>query len=441
MALTANDNQPQRMRSIRVLGDENVLPGPRKTIHQRNKSSPALSTAAAIGGLKIAAKRTVFGDVSNTSHGTRLSKDDCAVAVKEITAPLEKASVISQEKKAPVVLQEKKAPVLSKPAQRPITVASLKNILTGSSASAASENISKRTSTIEPDNPNQIANTRKTLTKRSTTIFKNSSLPTSGETHHDTSAAPRAPIHQILNPIPKADVPPEPEKNRNPSIQIPIAELTVEESGGLKKAQLNSQNHEELKTEGFKPGEYRSVYAQPHPMSSLPQLHQPPIRSTDLIGSIMPSHPNLSIDTNHSGQIPSIDAVPSCYSQIIPSEPEEYWDDEDDDNYAEEGFVTARSYRSRGENTTGAATTVLFPQCTKSVQKELAAVKHLVESTRTKEDWEDEAFDTSMVAEYGDEIFTYMRELEVGLPNRLKRQFWSLTAFAGQNASKCTLHG
>ena len=78
--------------------------------------------------------------------------------------------------------------------------------------------------------------------------------------------------------------------------------------------------------------------------------------------------------------------------------------------------MTARSYRSRGESTTGGATTVLFPHANQKVKKELAAAKEIVEATRTAEEIEDECYDTSMVAEYGDEIFDYMRQLEVCKP-------------------------
>jgi hypothetical protein len=46
----------------------------------------------------------------------------------------------------------------------------------------------------------------------------------------------------------------------------------------------------------------------------------------------------------------------------------------------------------------------------------LAAAKEIVEATRTAEEIEDECYDTSMVAEYGDEIFDYMKQLEVCKP-------------------------
>lgn len=360
----------------------------------------------------MAAKRTAFGDVSNTAHGTRLSKDDSIVKVREIGPAPEKAVIVSQEMRAPVILQEKKAPALSKPAQRPITVSSLKNLLTGSSTTASNDVTSKRTSTNDSNLTNQTANTRKTLTKRSTTIFKDTSLPAPVETQHAVPTVPRAPLHQILNPPPPAAAAVEPEKNRNPASQIPISDLSVEENDSLEHGLLPSQRHKQLKSDGPHLSDYQITYAQP-PRSSLPQLHQPAIRSTDLVGSNVPNHTDMPNDAKVSGAASRIDTLPSRCSQILPSESEEYWDDEEDDNFAEDGYVTARSYRSRGDGTTGLGTTVLFPRCTKSVQQELAAAKQLVEATRTREDWEDEAFDTSMVAEYGDEIFTYLKELEV----------------------------
>jgi hypothetical protein len=93
--------------------------------------------------------------------------------------------------------------------------------------------------------------------------------------------------------------------------------------------------------------------------------------------------------------------------------PEEYWDDEYDYGYEEDGYATTRSHRSRGDNTTGAATVEIFPNFTQEARKELAMAKKIVESSRTVEDYDEECWDTSMVTEYGPEIFQYMRELEV----------------------------
>lgn len=99
-------------------------------------------------------------------------------------------------------------------------------------------------------------------------------------------------------------------------------------------------------------------------------------------------------------------------------------DDGDDD-----GYVTAQSYKSRGDYTTGAVTTEVVPEMTSRSRREVDAATRLVEASRTADDVEEESWDTSMVAEYGDEIFSYMKELEVShLSNRCStRQHRALT--------------
>ncbi|KAI0205397.1 cyclin-like protein [Astrocystis sublimbata] len=93
--------------------------------------------------------------------------------------------------------------------------------------------------------------------------------------------------------------------------------------------------------------------------------------------------------------------------------------DEGEDQYDERGFTTAHSYPSRGDNTTGGVTTVMFPpRITKKGQAELEKAKQIVESRRTAEEIQEDAWDVSMVAEYGDEIFAYMKQQELNLlPN------------------------
>ena len=94
---------------------------------------------------------------------------------------------------------------------------------------------------------------------------------------------------------------------------------------------------------------------------------------------------------------------------------EQYYDVEEEYEY-EDGYTTARSFGMH--NSTGDFTTVLAPKYTDRVKAELLAAKQYVEATRPAEDIEDEQWDTSMVAEYGDEIFEYMRSLETRMaPN------------------------
>lgn len=91
---------------------------------------------------------------------------------------------------------------------------------------------------------------------------------------------------------------------------------------------------------------------------------------------------------------------------------EEYWDEEDEEYFEADGYTTARSIRSRGDNTTGGVTVVLAPRITTRSKRELEAARLFVEANKTEDDIEDEQWDTSMVAEYGEEIFEYMHSLE-----------------------------
>jgi hypothetical protein len=89
------------------------------------------------------------------------------------------------------------------------------------------------------------------------------------------------------------------------------------------------------------------------------------------------------------------------------SEPDECWAEEEDDYYDDE--LAALDML---DETTGIPP-VLQPKVTSRVQLELEEAKLDVQRTRTFDDIEEETWDVSMVAEYGDEIFAYMRELEV----------------------------
>lgn len=116
---------------------------------------------------------------------------------------------------------------------------------------------------------------------------------------------------------------------------------------------------------------------------------------------------------------------------ILPSNAtitEHFYDEEDDDYYYEDAYPT-----THGEST-GGVTTILVPFNNKKVEHELALARAHVESTRTAEDIEDEQWDTSMVAEYGDEIFGYMKSLEQRMtpnPRYMEQQQeiqWSMRA-------------
>lgn len=113
-----------------------------------------------------------------------------------------------------------------------------------------------------------------------------------------------------------------------------------------------------------------------------------------------------------------LEPLPVTSSVLFAPETEEYSDEDyDEDLYEDQGYTTANSIRSYGDNT-GGATTLLVPRMTANIQHELELAKVHVEKNRPQVDVEDEEWDVSMVAEYGEEIFEYMRELEVSISRR-----------------------
>ena len=353
--------------------------------------------------------RTAFGDVSNTANSNRFAqvKDDLAYPTKQKAHVPEKTTNIP----AP---QEKRVAALSRPAQRPISVSGLKGLLTGSSTAKEVEPSSKAAPALDQQNAVPLAaNSRKLLSKRSTTIFKDAPLPAVTEIpslqnenpSSDTAlSSTLAPVHQTLHAPQKVFKDTSKQTTRatlKPTQTVP--EDSLPSTDHLPKTE-NAKDSERSSSETIESDEAQTFH------DSLP------VQVVDEVKS----DPNLAVEVNHLlHSVPSLPAMPgplvdpvnTRYSHPSIPEAEEYWDDEE--NVEDDGYVTAHSYRSKGDNTTGGATISLFPQVTRQVKKELDAAKELVEASRTAEEIEDECYDTSMVAEYGDEIFDYMRELEV----------------------------
>jgi hypothetical protein len=373
------------------------------------------------GGIKAAAKRTAFGDVSNTFIGARPSKDDSTIPAK---------SGLPVAGKPTQVMQEKKSAAFLRPAQRPLSVSGLRGLLTGVAVLAASDSATRQTG-AEVGTTSQVANTRKVLTKRTTTIFKDPSLDTVAEvvieaaSQHIVVSSIAAPSQTTSRPIPSLQ----------PSIkEAPISKDPVKESRKPSPETIPIEVNEALADTAAVPSETGNVEASKPdeiylneesvmpgyqaPMPNVQEVERPvatkPAKQTQLAPAKSEAH--VIVAEKPAAPILISQPIVSQYPQPAPSEPEEYWDEEEEDNYDEEGYVTARSYRSRGESTTGGATTVLFPHANQKVKRELAAAKEIVEATRTAEEIEDECYDTSMVAEYGDEIFDYMKQLEVCKP-------------------------
>jgi G2/mitotic-specific cyclin 3/4 len=357
---------------------------PKQILHQRHKSTGTLSTMLGAGGLKMAVKRTAFGDVSNTAKNIITAHDDLETVGKNINYE------VVEKPSAP---QEKSAAFL-RPAQRPL--ASLKGFLASNSLvnTSAAPSLPAKASISEAQQP--LVKSR-TLSKRTTTIYKDSAALELNQSSQPAAQpaivanAPVAPVHQSLGPR---------QHKSQPQLKVDQAPLRRTQSKIIEKSVEVSL--EELVATGT---DHQEV-----PEQHSNQVEERKQKTTEDIRRENQQAEELAIQmreeiNRQERQLPALPPV---------SEPEEYWEEEEE-LYDEQGYTTAHSYRSRGDNTTGGATTVLFPKVTNKVKKELAMAKDIVENSRTAEEIEDEAWDTSMVAEYGDEIFQYMRELEVCL--------------------------
>lgn len=392
---------------------------PQKTIHQRHKSSPALSTTANAGALRAAAKRTAFGDVSNTANTWRSSKDDL-ITTNKGEGLIEKVATLKADQKTISLLR---------PAQRPISVtakALADNVLTTFVVAPPKQPLAAIQTTLPA---NHVAHTRNVLTKKSTAALKDiAEAPTTEHPVSDlpssfSSTAPAPPVHrdlQTLRAQELGDTETKLRRTRNKAAlnvqpKQPVAEplnvgIPSEEPAAVRSDGVYIDNHGEVRLYQF--------------TDDLDPPRKPSIPAFDdglpLPPEVVP-RPYHYDAKKHSGVEPRpLDAQgmpppPDQKHQLVPlSEPEEYWDEEEDDeNYVEDGYVTARSYRSRGENTTSGATTVLFPKANLKTRKELANATALMDAAKAAGELDDETWDTTMVAEYGDEIFQYMRELEV----------------------------
>jgi G2/mitotic-specific cyclin 3/4 len=344
-----------------------------------------------VGGLKAAAKRTAFADVSNTAKTMFSAQDDSALPGK------------SMDFVKPLALQEKSAAFL-RPAQRPLNIVGAKMPLGNTSNTTISESTSTSTATntkapllqgqSQPLAP--LANKR-TLSKRSTTIYNdNGGIEHSSQATARQESAPTAPVHQSLAP---------PQHKSQPQLQPdqPLLRRTQSKFTGLEPSEnvipSDPIYQDAAEDQAVDPDEAYQSYMklmEQNKEQSAPEVSKATQNAVERLNRQLPPPP-------------------------LASEPEEYWEEEEEEMYDEQGYTTAHSYRSRSENTTGGATTVLFPKVTNKAKKELAEAKNIVESSRTTEEIEDEAWDTSMVAEYGDEIFAYMRELEVS--SRISKLF------------------
>nr|POF13931.1 g2/mitotic-specific cyclin-4 [Quercus suber] len=365
------DARPQRPRVLRV-NDENMAPPALtanghltgKTLHQRTKSVPAFSSILPGGVKAAAAAKKVLGEVNANTKFLRRATDD---------SEIQKASPgkIVLVKDVPVVTAH-----FTRPASRPLVAKPAPVIV------ANKEPVQK----MVPDAASWV------VAKKSTRVLR--------------------------------DVQPsqQPEESKKPTVQAPSqqaptlsAKPTAEElpllSQQVTAVAAASLRPEVCKTDSGHLRDVQGLGPAPLPAPQVGPVHYGFQSEQEYVGYVA--------DTANVQQQQQQGMIKAHIAPVVPPQVEHYYDaPEEEYSYGEAtGYTTARSLGLQGEST-GGMTTCLAPKVTEKSKLEIAEAKRLTEALRAPEDVEDELWDTSMVAEYGDEIFEYMRQLETKMtPN------------------------
>lgn len=359
-------------------------------LHQRHKSTGnlALKASGETIGFRGTAKRAAFGDVTNVAN-QKLPAKDGAKALKPLVGS------ISQQAKTFKVAKEN-APLVTKAAPLP-TVQK-----TGSSAQSSN--------TVEDVQRPSTAGCQVRPFALSHTIAEESVLSIDDQEDHAviTEKAPPVPSHS-------ARLLPRHHKSQ-PDLKVRQQTLRRTQSRVFDRPQVIDELESEL--------DYDRDLVMPAAVSDQElalltteaEIEELP-KSADFELHDLPSATMEEVLTNPLEAESGVDAAATIPKDLVTpvlSEPEEYWEEEDDGEYddQDQAFTTAHSFHSR-DQTTGMVTAMLQPRVTARVQRELEEAKLEVQRTTSFEDIEEETWDVSMVAEYGEEIFEYMRELEV----------------------------
>ncbi|KAI8250068.1 G2/mitotic-specific cyclin-4 [Colletotrichum sp. SAR 10_99] len=359
------DARPQRIR-VHPGGNENIIPSKQDSIHQRHKSTGNLQAMPRNGALQVAAKRTAFGDVSNTAKNLAALPNDKLPGKSKVVD-------INYNKENPTNGKDG----FTRPAQRSTAL--------GNKAAAppVAQWKQPKLDVRNDAQPKQVA-------KRASVAHLDARPSKSKHMAQDATAESSRQPRQYKS---------QPQLKNEPAMHL---------LRRTKSKLSTTSTQPGATTESWKPMDDVTEAAYEDAVEHIgdEQYHSPyNRRSLEVAENARP----LEVDFQDDN-VP----VDSALAAPVLSEPEEYWDEEEEEElYDDQGYTTAHSYKSRGDLTTGGATTVLAPKVTDKVQQELETARAIVESTRTQEEVDDEIWDVCMVAEYGDDIFEYMRELEM----------------------------
>ncbi|KAK4177930.1 putative G2/mitotic-specific cyclin-3 [Triangularia setosa] len=394
------DVKPQR--PLRVYqaahSNENIHSG-KPSLHQRNKSVGNVKTMANSGTLNAPPKRSILHDLSNTNRP--LADEPVGKAVRARAK-----SVVGAV--APVVVGVVRGDEKENRQVAPAPVAKSYNVAPVNATKATTRNVNQQRPVgvlAQPPLKNGVPKNIKP-----TMIYRDSN-------EHDVAGRVEvgSAVDDLVALVDKQIKHPRQYKSQ-PALK---AEQAI---------QRQTQTKFVAKTEklvGFDDeSDFDDNVTEAAYEDALEQISYDPVSTANRELIELESEVSVSI-THHVKALP---AAP------LASEDDEYSDEDHSGVYEDHGYTTAHSYRSHGDNTTGGLTTMVAPAITINAQRELAIAKDWVLSTQTEEEIEEEAWDVSMVAEYGEEIFAYMRQLEDSMvpnPHYMDNQTeiqWSMRA-------------
>ncbi|KAI0157653.1 hypothetical protein GGR57DRAFT_500603 [Xylariaceae sp. FL1272] len=429
MATNTNNNNEQHLTT--------------RTLHQRHKSTGNLNMVTSTGNMNVAAKRNAFGDRNRISAAEieKIEKNGLP-GVKYTHKRIAGVIVSTSQENQPMVNQKdavKKA--LLQPAQRPSRpnppTATFRPRLTNRASVSTfvpyREEGPGGEAGIEPrpqhsyEGKEATAVTGYNAPAKRQEVTVNQRLPPARVPEHCLVIEE----HQALPSSTGVVTQPHVKKLQAVDITDPrILQLEQEHSS----LQETSSTYHSARDEVSRPTSSSSVLIHPifvpvNEGSSRTSLGAEDeasyVDAVETQSSLRSVYPLPGSFTSENAPKPIIQGVVAAtkhevqFADSHDTQPLQVSDYEEEDYYEDPGYTTAHSNRSRGDNTTTGITTVMFPpKLSKRGLSELDAAKQIVHSSRTPEEIEEDKWDVSMVAEYGDEIFEYMKQMEMTLlPN------------------------
>lgn len=360
-----------------------------KVLHQRFKSMGNISTVSTGISSQTISKRTAFGDLSNVSR--TLSRDDSAIGGKNIVVSVDKESIRGKEN-APGppsgAAQRFHGTQVLKPTAKNALVATHKQAVVAAPVVAP-------------------LNARK-QSKRDTQIYKD---PEPAVAEHPKIAPEE--VVQVVAPITtRAEDVVHEDNDKELKVKQSREDILSKHDGAAKEVtadeKVNNLLHpaEEVIAKSDDTIEDVNAGLSTHVATTSSEETEEQKAQEDLerlIAEGKACFEKAALDEGTGRKLVHISEGTGT---------EEYWIDEDELYEEEDELGEARSYH--GDNTTNMATVPLIPKYTAQIHKDLAFAKRVIEDARKVMPADDDNWDVTMVAEYGDEIFDYLRELEVG---------------------------